>query len=121
MGSTLSPPQLEDFVRKQYALWNEGQFADLLALFRSVAPQGLVLEYVGRSVLSNGWKALEDMCATFGASMKIELVELIVNGDEAAVFALNKQTRRDGSVKVTPSIDLYRAKDGKLECRYFHT
>lgn len=121
MDQALTPQQLEDFVRSQYELWNEGRFAELVGLFRSVAPQGLVLEYVGRSILTDGWKALEDMCATFGATMKIEVVGLIVNGDEAAVYALNKQTRRDGRVKVTPSIDLYRAKDGKLECRYFHS
>ncbi len=120
MANTSNSNQLRDFVREQYRLWNEGRFADLIASYQSIAPNGLTLEYVGRGVLPDGWKALQDMCDTFGATIRIEVLELIVNGDEAAAYAINNQTLADGGLKATPSIDLYRLKDGKLECRYFH-
>lgn len=107
------------FLRRQYALWNEGKWNELLALFRAMAPQGFTIEYVGTPA-QDGWKALDVIWKEHGAHTQIEVKELLVNGQEAAVYALNHHKQADGSIETRPSIEIYRFANGTLQTRYFY-
>jgi hypothetical protein len=43
----LDSAAISAFLREQYALWNQGKRAELMALFRKLAPQGMTVEFVG--------------------------------------------------------------------------
>ena len=50
MGDAITP-DLEQAIRDNYRLWNEGKREELDALFRSLGPQGFTIEYVGSSAV----------------------------------------------------------------------
>jgi hypothetical protein len=107
------------FLLKQYQLWNEGKRAELIALFRDFAPNGFTIEYVGTPV-QEGWKAMNDIWDQHGGQVTIEVVQILVNGNEAAVHALNHHIEKDGRINTRPSIEIYRFTDGTLQVRYFY-
>jgi SnoaL-like domain len=113
------PDAISAFLREQYALWNQGRRSDLLALFRQWAPQGMTIEFVGGPVLE-GWKAMNDIWDEHGGHVTIEVVQILVNGNEAAVHALNHHRLAGGANTTRPSIEIYRFTDETLQIRYFY-
>lgn len=113
------PAAIAAFLREQYTLWNEGRRNDLLALFRHWAPQGMTIEFVGGPVLE-GWKAMNDIWDQHGGHVTIEVVQILVNGCEAAVHALNRHRSENGVDTTRPSIEIYRFAQGTLQIRYFY-
>jgi hypothetical protein len=107
------------FLIEQYALWNEGKRAELIASFRKLAPDGFTVEYVGTPA-QDGWKALDDIWDQHGGRVTIEVVQILINGNEAAVHALNHHTETAGGRTTRPSIEIYRFAAGKLQVRYFY-
>jgi hypothetical protein len=107
------------FLLKQYQLWNEGKRAELIALFRGFAPNGFTIEYVGTPV-QEGWQAMDRIWDQHGGHVTIEVVQILVNGNEAAVHALNHHVEQDGRTDTRPSIEIYRFADGVLQVRYFY-
>jgi hypothetical protein len=107
------------FLRKQYDLWNEGKRVELIELFRKMAPKGFTIEYVGTPV-QDGWKAMDAIWDEHGGHVKIEVLEILVNGNEAAVHALNHHLEKDGHIDTRGSIEIYRFTGGTLHARYFY-
>jgi hypothetical protein len=114
-----SAAAISAFLVEQYALWNQGKRAELIALFRELAPKGLTIEYVGTPV-QDGWKAMDDIWDQHGGHVTIEVVQILVNGNEAAVHALNHHVEKDGRINTRPSIEIYRFAEGTLQIRYFY-
>jgi hypothetical protein len=110
---------MASFLRKQYALWNENKRDEFMTLFRDVARNGLTIEYVGTPP-QDGWKAMDKIWDEHGGSTQIEVLELLVNGKEAAVHALNHHRKPDGSTTTSPSIEIYEFGEGTLHARYFY-
>jgi hypothetical protein len=115
----LNAAVISAFLRKQYALWNDGKRAELFALFRELAPKGLTIEFVGTPV-QDGWKALDAIWNEHSGHVTIEVVQILVNGNEAAVHALNHHLEKDGRINTRASIEIYRFADGTLQVRYFY-
>lgn len=116
--STPDSKTIETFLRAQYELWSQEKFGELLEEFRKIAPNGLTIEYVGQPP-RDGWQELQDMWQQFGGKCPTELVEVLVNGSEAAAYIHNHMQTDDG-VHTIPSIETYHFGDGKLHVRYFH-
>lgn len=116
--STPDPKTIETFLRDQYRLWSEGRFEEMLAEFRKIAPNGLTIEYVG-SEPQEGWQALDEMWKQYGNKCPTEVVQLLVNGNEAASYIYNHLQTENGVVTM-PSLETYLFKDGTLHVRYFH-
>jgi len=114
------PSAISAFLLEQYALWNASKPAELVALFRNMAPNGMTIEYVGTPVKEDGWKALNDIWDQHGGHVTIEVVQILVNGNEAAVHALNHHRSEGGRVTARPSIEIYRFAEGTLQIRYFY-
>jgi hypothetical protein len=115
----LDSAAISAFLREQYALWNQGKRAELMALFGKLAPQGMTVEFVGTPV-QDGFKAMDAIWEQHGGHVTIEVVQILVNGDEAAVHALNHHAEKDGRVNTRPSIEIYRFAEGTLQIRYFY-
>jgi hypothetical protein len=109
---------IEDFLRQQYGLWNEGKMEELKAVFRDIAPGELSIQYVGQDP-QDGWQALDEMWELYGGKCTIDIVEILVNGNEAATYVLNNLST-DNGVQAEPSIETYRFEQGNLWIRYFH-
>lgn len=116
--STPSPEAIEKFLRLQYSLWSEGKFDEMLAEFRQIAPNGLTIEYVGKGI-KDGWVELDEMWRDYGNKCPTELVEVLVNGNEAATYVFNHMQTPDG-VHTMPSLETYLFENGTLHVRYFH-
>lgn len=110
---------IEEFLRKQYLLWNEGKRAELIALFREWAPREFTVEYVGTAA-QDGWKAMDGIWDRHGGQVRIEVVRILVNGSEAAVYALNHHLAKGEAAHTRPSIEIYRFAAGVLHVRYFY-
>lgn len=106
---------IENFLHAQVAAWNAGDKAGFLAAYRSVAPNGLRIEYVGRPE-ADGWPVLEQMWEQQSARVEIEEVVAIVNGQEAACHNRNKLR---GTAKAIETVETYRFGAGTLHVRYF--
>ena len=115
----LNSATISAFLLEQYALWNQGKRAELIGLFRRLAPRGMTVEFVGTPV-QDGWKAMDAIWDQHGGRVTIEVVQILVNGDEAAVYALNHHVEKDGRVNTRPSIENYRFAEGTLQIRYFY-
>lgn len=111
-------PDLEQGVRDNYRLWNEGQRAALDQLFRQLGPNGFTIQYVG-SPAQEGGAAMAQMWEQYGGRCTTEIKELIVNGDEAAAYIHNHLQTENGVVTL-PSLETYAVTDGVLRIRYFH-
>jgi len=114
MGSTF-----EDTIRAIYTRWNEKDPEGVMAAFTALGPKGFTVEYVGQPPL-DGAAAVEDMWANYGGACSTDVIELLVNGHEAAALISNRIHHADGSETAIPSIETYKVSDGRLEVRYFH-
>ncbi|MDB6063027.1 MAG: hypothetical protein JWM78_3130 [Verrucomicrobiaceae bacterium] len=116
--SVPSPQAIREFLELQISSWNAGDKERMLSAYRSVAGNGLKVEYVGGPVL-DGWPALDEMWTQYNSVIKIEIVEILVNGHEGACYLRNHATTPEGSV-ISPSLEIYNFGDGTLHARYFH-
>lgn len=113
-----SENEIADFLRLQYRLWNEQRRDELTAAFKAIVPNKLIIEYVGSDPV-DGWQALDAMWDQYGGKMRTDIVELIVNGNEAAVHIRNVPLPEQAGASI-PSIETYRFDEGSLHVRYFH-
>lgn len=109
---------MEAAIRSIYTLWNTQDREGVLAAFRSLGPSGFTIEYVGSEPI-DGISAVDDMWKQYAGTCTTDVVELLVNGDEAAAL-IHNNLQRDGGIVTMPSIETYKVKDGFLEVRYFH-
>jgi len=109
---------LEQAIRDNYRLWNEGKRDELDRLFRALGPEGFTIEYVGSPAVDGG-AAMADMWAEYGGKCTTEPLEVIVNGAEGAAYVANRLQTKDGIVTL-PSLETYKVADGRLTIRYFH-
>lgn len=108
---------IQALLHAQVQAWNAGDKEGFLGAYRQAAPEGLLIEYVGRGPAGNGWPVLEGMWAQQGAKIEIEEVLLVVNGLEAACHNRNKL--RDTTIAIE-TIELYDFRTpGRLAVRYF--
>ena len=108
--------EIGTFLREQYQLWNDGKIDEMMDYFRRMAPNGFTIQYVGQPV-QDGEQSMKDMIAEHGGKVRTELVQLLVNGNEAATYVDNQFVESGASV---PSIETYAFEDGKMRIRYFH-
>ena len=106
---------IEQFLHAQAKAWNDGDKGAFLAAYSAVAPNGIEIEYVGRSI-GDGWPILESMWVQQNAKIQVESVVTIVNANEAACHNRN---RIRGTEKWIETIELYRFELGRLQVRYF--
>jgi hypothetical protein len=114
---TRSPEQIRSFLRRQVELWNDNQTEEMLALYHQIVPGKLLIEYIGIPPME-GWAALDDMCKRWAGKVRIDCIEVMVTGNEAACYHHNT-TVGDGTPP-RPSIELYRFDGDDLQIRYFH-
>lgn len=105
----------ERFLHGQIAAWNAKDKEAFFEHYRSFAPNGLTIEYVGKSS-SDGWPILEGMWANQADKINVEVVCTIINGDEAACHHINRVIGSEVGIK---TIEIYRYGEGKLRVRYF--
>ncbi|MPS67259.1 MAG: hypothetical protein E2586_02015 [Novosphingobium sp.] len=111
-------PDLEQAIKDNYRLWNEGKREELDALFRSLAPHGFTIEYVGSSAV-DGPTAMAAIWKEYGGKCTTELLDVIVNGTEGAAYVSNHLQTDSGIVSLT-SLETYKVAGGRLAIRYFH-
>jgi len=120
--SVPSPETIREFLQTQFSCWNANQKDQMFAACKRVAGSGLTVEYVGGPEL-DGWPALEEMWEKYHGTGKpnieIEIVEILVNGNEAACYLRNHASTPDGPI-VSPSIEIYKFGSGTMHARYFH-
>jgi hypothetical protein len=85
-------------------------------LYRKYAGDQLVIEYVGQPI-GDGWKTYEHMWDTYNGSVRTDVIEVLINGNEAACYYNNV---RLATGLGNPSIEIYRFDDRRLHIRYFH-
>ena len=108
----------EETIRSIYDCWNDGNKDGVIAAFRDLGPAGFTVEYVGEAPL-DGMAAVEDMWENYAGTCTTDVVELLVNGNEAAALIQNN-VNSDAGVTSLPSIETYHLKGNKLVVRYFH-
>ena len=69
----MTDTRIAQFLHDQVEAWNAGNKEAFFAAYRRAAPNGLQIEYVGRSA-SDGWPVLETMWAQQSAKIQIEEV-----------------------------------------------
>lgn len=106
---------ITDFLHTQIKAWNAGDRDGFMKAYRSAAPKGLQIEYVGKAS-TDGWPVLEGMWSQQSSKIEIEELALIVNGNEVACHNLNKVR---GTTVAIETIELYRFEEGHLSIRYF--
>lgn len=109
---------MEAAIRSIYRLWNSADREGVLAAFRSLGPGGFTIEYVGSDPI-DGKMAIDDMWDQYAGICTTDIVELLVNGNEAAAL-IHNNLKSDDDIVTLPSIETYRVQDGVLEVRYFH-
>ncbi|MDZ4101483.1 MAG: nuclear transport factor 2 family protein [Hydrogenophaga sp.] len=114
--SQITPEQIERFMSGQVRCWNKHDRAGLIALYREMASTQLTIEYVGRAQQADGWLVIEEMFDKHNHQFRLEVVNTIINGNEAAVRHRNCIV---GSSQVIESIETYRFGPGTLHVRYF--
>lgn len=113
--SVMTPETIEAFLHAQVRHWNAGDKEGFFGIYRQAAPNGLQVEYVGRSA-TDGWPILENMWQQQNAKFEVQELLLVVNGMEAACHNINKVR---GTATEIHTIELYRFEQGKLLVRYF--
>ncbi|MFA7553496.1 MAG: hypothetical protein WCY88_04530 [Spongiibacteraceae bacterium] len=116
--SNLDEATIRAFLTKKVELWNEAKTDELEDLYRKIAPEGIVFEFVGAPKINDSYKALRKMCADWGGHIAIELVDVLINGNEVACYVKNNRLAQPGSF--VPSIETYTFEGGRLLERYFH-
>ena len=109
---------MQAIIESIYRCWNDGDRDGVQSAFAALGPKGYTIEYVGSPPL-NGPAAVQDMWANYAGTCTTDIVQLIVNGDEAAALIHNNLKAADG-ITTLPSIETYRVQDGVLAVRYFH-
>ena len=109
-------PFVEHFTRGQVAAWNAGDKTTFMGLYRKVAPDGLDIEYVGRSKQRDGWFVIEELWDKHNGQIQLKVVTTIINGSVAAVHHHNCIA---GTDQVIESIETYTFTPGRLAVRYF--
>ncbi|MDB5454181.1 MAG: hypothetical protein JWO33_2759 [Caulobacteraceae bacterium] len=112
------PDDFEGLVRANYALWSAGERDALFAVFEKLGPKGYTVEHVGKPV-QDGPTAVQEMWNRFGGRCTAEIVQLFVNGNEAAAYVHNIFPGADGPV-IHPSLETYKVANGRLEIRYHY-
>ncbi len=112
----IDPARVERFMRDQVSAWNAKDRERFLGLYREIAPDGLEIEYVGRTEQADGWLVIEEMYDKHHAQITLDVVCTIVNGHEAAVHHRNCIVGTDLAIE---SIETYRFEPGRLFVRYF--
>lgn len=113
----LDDKKITEFIERKIQLWNEGKKEELDAHYRTMAPKQLTFEFVGAPTI-DGWKALDDMWNQLGSNVEIELVELLINGNEVACYVKNHRRDQPGTYKAT--IEIYVFNEGTVHERYFY-
>lgn len=113
------PSALRDFLYRQLACWNNGDREGFMALYRQTAHQGLTLDYVGKASMSGeaAWAGLAQMWDGYAHQVRLQLVECLVNGDEAACYFRNLWTAQQTQ---STGIETYMLRDGVLLARFYH-
>lgn len=114
--TTVDRHTIERFLHGQVAAWNGHDKAALMALYREVAGERLDIGYAGRSTDKDGWFIIEEMFDKHNAQFRLEVVQTIINGHEAAVHHRNCIR---GSDAVIESIETYRFEPGRLSVVYY--
>lgn len=109
---------MESAIRAIYTCWNAADKDGMMAAFATLGPNGCTIENVGSAPV-DGKTALDEMWINFIGSCTTDLVEVIVNGTEAAAFVHNN-FKKDHGVVMVPSIETYKVEDGALTVRYYH-
>jgi hypothetical protein len=109
---------MEATIRAIYTHWNASDRDGVIAAFQTLGPNGFTIEYVGSAPL-DGKTAVDEMWDQYAGSCATDVVELLVNGNEAAALVHNNLKTDEGIVTL-PSIETYKVTDGVLEVRYFH-
>jgi hypothetical protein len=119
MTPTLTSDSIRSFVFQQVGHWNAGRQDEFMALYRSVAPAGLTIEYVGLQTATGdaAWAALTHMWTSYQPLVRLQLVECIVNGSDAACYFRNLRTEAQS---LSAGIETYTFRDGTLHLRVFH-
>jgi hypothetical protein len=112
----LTGEEIAHFLHEQVEAWNGGDKDRFFTAYRRVAPQGLLIEYVGRQPPGDGWPILESMWANQNGQVRAEAVATLVNGSEAACYHLNHVAATGATIK---TVELYAFSDGALAVRYF--
>ncbi|MBQ1765360.1 MAG: nuclear transport factor 2 family protein [Aquincola sp.] len=107
------------FIVRQSDCWNSGRHADFLALYREFAANSLTIEYVGKSTLTGdaAWAGLQSMWDGYARMVKIQPVEIIVNGTSAACYYRNLWTDK---AEHSTGIEVYEFGEGTVKLRVFH-
>lgn len=109
---------MEANIRSIYTHWNAADREGVMGAFRALGPNGFTVEYVGNDPL-DGQQAVDEMWDQYAGTCTTDIVQLLVNGSEAAALIHNNLQTPDGIVTI-PSIETYKVEGGVLEVRYFH-
>ena len=111
-----SEKEINFFLNEHLRLWNGGDRDGFTALYKKYASNKLTIEYVGIPI-GDGWAAFNHMWDTYNGKVRVDIVTILVNGNEGACHYENviKETGQSN-----PSLELYRFTDGELYVRYFH-
>jgi hypothetical protein len=112
---TVGPDQIERFLHGQVEAWNAHDKAAFFGLYKAFTPKGLTIDYVGQAP-RDAWAILDDMWAKQNDKVEIEVVNVIVNGTEAACHHRNHVTAAGFT---TETIELYAFGEDELSVRYF--
>ena len=107
---------IRSFILQQTEYWNAGNREAFIDLYRSVAPKGLKIEYIGQPI-GDGWQALNHMWETYNGLVEVEIGDILVNGNEGACYFRNVLAA-DGTANST--IEIYRFENDTLHVRYFY-
>lgn len=111
--------RIETFLRHQLDMFNQGRRDEFIAAYRDIAPAGLKLDDPVGSERREGIHLIEDLFDRY-VGWKLEFVELIVNGKEAAACVRNDGVI-DGRPITVHSLETYHfGDDGTFLARYFH-
>src|SRR5690606_20051184 len=94
MGWTFDIRGRWSFLHGQLECWNAGDRDGFFAHYRSVAPNGLEIEYLGRPVVE-GFSVLENMWEQQNSKFIVEVELSIIAANEAACH--HRNVMRDGS------------------------
>lgn len=112
---TLDASAIESFLHGQVECWNLGDREGFFNHYRSVSPNGLVIEYVGRPAM-DGFAVLEGMWEQQNGEFYVDVEEAIICANEAACRHNNIKRQGAGVIK---TIELYKFENGKTTVRYF--